>query len=168
MALVANATRELGKGNVAEKARDELLSAVSQAWMNLPARKLLKEMWETLNASSQSGTQFADLASKLREHSVPEAMSLAVTFAQRAYALSILYELVHKQSETNLQLLVEEFPWILQPRGEILTANQQLKTTLQNSADALDEKAPGRRSNAGTPTAFCRECRTRWNNSTCC
>ncbi len=142
--LVSKATRELGKGKVAEKARDELLSAVSQAWMNLPARRLLREIWETLRQSTDAGIQFADLANKLHEHSVPESMNLALTFAQRAYALSLLYELVHKKSEINLQLLVEEFPWILQPRGELLTANQQLKTTIEQSVDRSNSQ-PGER-----------------------
>jgi hypothetical protein len=73
--LVSNATRELGKGKMAEKARDELLSAVSQAWVNLPARRLLKEIWEALSASTESGVQFADLANRLHQHSVPESMN---------------------------------------------------------------------------------------------
>jgi hypothetical protein len=67
-------------------------------------------------------------------------MNLALTFAQRAYALSLLTELVHKKSETRLQTLVEEFPWILQPRGELLTANQQLKTTIERAANSDDTK----------------------------
>jgi hypothetical protein len=71
-------------------------------------------------------------------------MNLALTFAQRAYALSLLYDHIHKKSETNLQRLVEEFPWILQPRGELLTANQQLKTTIEKSVDEAAGR-PGER-----------------------
>ena len=107
--LVSNATRDLGKGKVAERARDELLSAISQAWINLPARRLLKNIWEVLRAFTGSEIKFAELAIELREHSVPESMNLALTFAQRAYALSLLYDHVHKKAETNAELLVEEF-----------------------------------------------------------
>jgi hypothetical protein len=69
---------------------------------------------------------------------VPEKMGLALTFSQRAFALSVLYELVHKQYETDLQKLVTEFPWILQPRGDLLTADRTLKSTIDRLADELD------------------------------
>jgi hypothetical protein len=77
---------------------------------------------------------FIEVTSKLHDHSVPEAMGLAMTFAQRAYALSLLHRLVHQKSEENLQELIEGFPWILQPRGDLLTADQHLKTTIEHAA----------------------------------
>jgi hypothetical protein len=140
--LVVKATRELGKGSGADKARDELLSAVSAAWTNLPSRRLVQEIWSSLGETG-AGEQFTRVVEKLHEHSVPEAMGLAVTFAQRAYALSLLNELIHRRSETKLQLLVEEFPWILEPRGEVLTADKQLKTTIEAAADSDDKPVRG-------------------------
>ena len=136
--LVADATRELGK-NQADVA-DELLAAVSQAWVNLPTRSLLRGLWSELAESGNSPGNFLKVTSKLQEHSVPEAMGLAMTFAQRAYALSLLHKLVHEKSEENLQELIEDFPWILQPRGDLLTADQHLKTTIEHSALGDDTK----------------------------
>lgn len=133
--LVAEASRELDKGNL--EAREELLNAVSKAWVNLPSRSLVKDLWQTLSNSTGEAS-FVSILSRLHEQSVPEAMGLALTFAQRAYALSVLSELVHRKSETKLQHLVEDFPWILQPRGDLLTANQHLKTTIEEAADRID------------------------------
>ncbi|RUU25219.1 ATP-binding protein [Mesorhizobium sp. M6A.T.Ce.TU.016.01.1.1] len=139
--LVAEATKELGK-NQADVA-DELLAAVSQAWVNLPTRSLLKDLWAGLGEAPSGSASFLDVTSKLQQHSVPEAMGLAMTFAQRAYALSLLHRLVHQKSEENLQELIESFPWILQPRGDLLTADRHLKTTIEHSAldDATKDRA---------------------------
>lgn len=141
--LVSDATERLGKGAEAEDARNQLLDAVSKAWINLPSRELVTDLWKKLSSSPDAGA-FGAVVGRLQQHSVPEAMGLAMTFAQRAYALSVLTELIHKKSETNLQILIEDFPWILQPRGDLLTANRQLKTTVEKSADALSDKDPSR------------------------
>ena len=130
--LVADATKELGK-NQGEIA-DDLLSAVSQAWVNLPTRNLLKSLWTGLEKNAGGSAGFLQVTARLHEHSIPEAMGLAMTFAQRAYALSLLTGLVHQKSEENLQALIEGFPWILQPRGDLLSSNQTLKTTIEVSA----------------------------------
>ncbi|MCW4460823.1 ATP-binding protein [Sphingomonas sp. BT-65] len=137
--LVADATRDLPKSEV-EKARGDLLLAVSKAWTNLPARKLIKEVWEDFVKAGAAPEQLAAFVLRLDQHAVPEAMNLALTFAQRAYALTMLQELKNRTSETRLQKLIEVFPWILQPRGELLTANQQLKTSVEKAADLLDDK----------------------------
>ncbi|WP_342363221.1 ATP-binding protein [Terrarubrum flagellatum] len=130
--LVAEATRDLGKNQ--STVADELLSAVSQAWVNLPSRNLLKDLWNGLEKAPSGSATFLEVTSKLQDHTVPEAMGLAMTFAQRAYALSVLHRLVHQKSEENLQELIETFPWILQPRGDLLTADQHLKTTIEHAA----------------------------------
>ena len=130
--LVSDATSELGRNQAA--VTDELLDAVSQAWINLPSRRLLTELWAELGSAGRGTREFVTIAAKLREHSVPEAMGLAMTFAQRAYALSLLQDLVNVRSERNLQELIEAFPWIVQPRGDLLTADRQLKTTLEKAA----------------------------------
>lgn len=142
--LVAQATRELGKGAAAENTRDDLLVAVSEAWINLPSRKLIKGLWGRIQDSGQASDLKA-LVESLHEHAVPEAMGLALTFAQRAYALSLLHKRVYQRSETDLQRLVERFPWIIQPQGEMLTADQWLKTTIESEALAdMDDNRVGR------------------------
>lgn len=136
--LVAEATRELGKNQ--DDVADQLLEAVSMAWVNLPSRTLIKNLWAELEGSDDGSDAFLKITGKLHEHSVPESMGLAVTFAQRAYALSLLTKLVHQRSEVDLQELIEEFPWILQPRGDLLTSDRHLKTTIEHAA-LTDEKA---------------------------
>ncbi|MNX93549.1 hypothetical protein D3C86_1257330 [compost metagenome] len=136
--LVADATKELGKNQ--DDVADQLLEAVSMAWINLPSRTLIKNLWAELEGSDDGSDAFVKITGKLHEHSVPESMGLAVTFAQRAYALSLLTKLVHQRSEVDLQELIEEFPWILQPRGDLLTSDRHLKTTIEHAA-LTDEKA---------------------------
>ncbi len=131
--LVLNATQDLGKGAKAEQTRDELLLAVSQAWMNLPTRTLIRNLWKSVGGSFEA-KDFSKVINELRRHSVPESMGLALTFAQRAYALSLLHDLVHRRGEVNLQKLVEEFPWIIDPYGELLTSDKWLKTTIEKAA----------------------------------
>lgn len=138
--LVSDATREIGKTKEAEKTREELLIAVSKAWINQPTRIFLGELWNSLLSNSATPAQLSEIVQKLSLHSVPEKMGLALTFSQRAFALSVLYELVHQRSETDLQKLVTEFPWILQPRGDLLTADKTLKTTVDAAADAVGDE----------------------------
>ncbi|HEV7344130.1 MAG TPA: ATP-binding protein [Devosia sp.] len=139
--LVSEATREIGKTKEAEATREELLIAVSKAWINQPTRIFLGELWKSLLSTNATPAQLADVVNKLSLYSVPEKMGLALTFSQRAFALSVLYELVHQRSETDLQRLVTEFPWILQPRGDLLTADKWLKTTIDAAADALGDES---------------------------
>lgn len=133
--LVTDASGQLGKGSAAEKAREDLLDVVSKAWINQPTRLLLKETWRDMSGAADDPEKFAAIAKTLGDHSVPEAMGLALTFALRAFAVAQLEALIAKKSETRLQALVEEFPWIIQPRGELLTADQWLKTTIERIAD---------------------------------
>ncbi len=130
--LVADATKELGKNQ--DDVADQLLEAVSMAWINLPSRTLIKNLWAELEGSHDGPDAFLKITARLHDHSVPESMGLAVTFAQRAYALSLLTKLVHQRSEVDLQELIEDFPWILQPRGDLLTSDRHLKTTIEHAA----------------------------------
>jgi hypothetical protein len=133
--LVADASGGFGKGAAADKSREELLDVVSRAWINQPTRELLRQAWADLAQAGDDAVAFKSLAETVGDHAVPEAMGLALTFAQRAFALSVLEGIMGKKSETRLQGLVEEFPWIIQPRGELLTADQWLKTTIEKIAD---------------------------------
>lgn len=138
--LVADASSGFGKGAVAEKSREELLDVVSRAWVNQPTRELLRQAWKDLASAQDDAAAFKSLAETVGDHAVPEAMGLALTFAQRAFALTVLEGIIGKKSETRLQKLVEEFPWIIQPRGELLTADQWLKTTIEAIADEDQSK----------------------------
>lgn len=140
--LVSDATREIGKTKAAEQTREDLLIAVSKAWINQPTRQFLGKLWGSLLKANASPEHISAVVDELSAHSVPEKMGLALTFSQRAFALTVLYDLVHKRSETDLQKLVTEFPWILQPRGDLLTADKWLKTTIDEAADALED-GPG-------------------------
>ncbi|WP_198144891.1 ATP-binding protein [Pseudorhodobacter aquimaris] len=142
VALVSDATREIGKMKAAERTREDLLIAVSKAWINQPTRDLLGSLWGSLLEVNATPEHITKVIEELSRHSVPEKMGLALTFSQRAFALSVLYELVHKQSETDLQKLVTEFPWILQPRGDLLTADRTLKSTIDRLADELSDEKP--------------------------
>lgn len=138
--LVSDASTGLGKGAAAEKSREELLDVVSRAWINLPTRDLLRKAWSDLASAQDDAEAFKSLAETVGDHAVPEAMGLALTFAQRAFALTVLEETIGKKSETRLQKLVEEFPWIIQPRGALLTADQWLKTSIEQIADEDQSK----------------------------
>lgn len=138
--LVDEATAPLGKAPTANKAREELLIAVAKAWINAPSRKLLKKLWSNLAMNKSNPESFTAVINQMANFSVPESMGLAMNFAQRAYAITELYKLVKGISETNLQHLVESFPWILSPGGDLLTANQTLKTTIETVSKEIDEK----------------------------
>lgn len=103
-------------------------AAVMRAYLHRPTRELLKKVWTDYGAGGADPKPFLDMTDKLAAAAIPEALSLAVTFAQRGYALSVLNDMQHKGTEPDLQALIEKFPWILQPEMELLTANQRLKT----------------------------------------
>lgn len=138
--LVTDASTGLGKGAAADQTREELLDVVSRAWINQPTRDLLRKAWSDLASAQDNAEAFKSLAETVGDHAVPEAMGLALTFAQRAFALTVLEGTIGKKSETRLQKLVEEFPWIIQPRGELLTADQWLKTSIEQIADEDQSK----------------------------
>ena len=91
---------------------------------------------------------FTQVVEKLSSHSVPESLNLAVVFAQRAFALTRLYEYVHHGTEVDLQKLIERFPWIVEPDLAVLTANQALKTAIRK-AENLGHIPSGRRTTVG-------------------
>ncbi len=106
-------------------------AAVMRAYLNRPTRELLKKVWADYGTGHGDPRPFLDMADKLAAAAIPEALSLAVTFAQRGYALSVLSDMQHRGTEPDLQKLIEKFPWILQPQMELLTANQRLQTLVE-------------------------------------
>jgi Histidine kinase-, DNA gyrase B-, and HSP90-like ATPase len=113
---------EIAKQNVAE--------GFASAWTHEPTRKLTQSLWkEVIKNDGQSADIMSGLVERLRESMVPEAMSLAVTVAQRVAAITSLMRLTQNNcTETKLQKLIEQFPWILGPQWEFLTANQTIRT----------------------------------------
>jgi hypothetical protein len=147
--LVSRITPSLGK-DTDEKKR--LVKAVSDAWVQAPMRKLVKDLWESVGKGSEMPpAAFTKVVERLSAHSVPESLNLAIVFAQRAFALTRLHDYVHHGDEVDLQRLVTSFPWIVEPDLAVLTANQQLKTAIAKAED-LGQITTGRRGKvAGIP-----------------
>ena len=130
--LIAEVTPSLSKTDGSDAA---ITSAVMKAYLHRPTRELLKRLWtQYKDTDSEDADQFLQLVGKLSDAAIPEALSIAVTFAERAYALSCLTEYQHEKGEPELQKLLERFPWILHPEFEKLTANQTLKTMVIEAA----------------------------------
>jgi hypothetical protein len=118
--------------------KSSVASALADAWLHKPARDMIQELWNSIRDQEGGADGFIKSIEAIREWSVPEALSVSVTFAQRAFALTVLYESIHLHKEPDLQRLIEAFPWIVGPETEYLTANQTLKTfVLKAEADGL-------------------------------
>lgn len=118
-----------------QESRSAVVSALASAWLHKPARAMIQSLWEGLRSDNIDASAFMKTLDAIREWSVPEALSLSVTFAQRAFALTVLYELIHLGKEPDLQRLVETFPWIVGPESEYLTANESLKTVTMKAQE---------------------------------
>jgi hypothetical protein len=146
ISLVTQITPEFGKD---EEAKGRLVRAISDAWVQAPMRKLVKDLWASMGVSGEMPPQaFTEIVERLSAHSVPESLNLAVVFAQRAFALTRLHDYVHHGSEVDLQKLIERFPWIVEPDLAVLTANQTLKAAVKK-AEELGQIPTGRRSVVG-------------------
>src|SRR5262249_39739107 len=103
--LVSTITPSFGKDI---KAKERLVKAVSEAWVQTPMRKLVRDLWASVgHGGAMPPAAFTTVIERLSSHSVPESLNLAVVFAQRAFALTRLHDYVHHGSEVNLQKLVE-------------------------------------------------------------
>ena len=146
--LVSRITPSFGAD---EEGKEQLVATISDAWVQKPMRRLVKDLWSSLGASGKMPPQgFTDLISRLSTAAVPESLNLAVVFAQRAFALSRLHDFVHHGVETDLQKLITRFPWIVEPDLAVLTANESLRTALTR-AEASGQVPTGRRSLATVP-----------------
>ena len=130
--MLADVAPNLGKD---ETELDKVTNAVLKAYLHRPMREILKRVWDRLRSEEGAdASAFLATVDELSMRAVPESMSLAVTFAQRAYALGLLDDLVHSGKEPDLQKLIERFPWIIDPAYEKLTANQMLATVVDKAA----------------------------------
>jgi histidine kinase/DNA gyrase B/HSP90-like ATPase len=144
--LVSRITPRMGKD---EEAKVKLIRAVSDAWVQKPMQKLVRDLWSELGETDKLPPDaFAGIVTKLSVHGVPEALNLAVVFAQRAFALTKLHEYVHHGIELDLQRLIERFPWIIEPDAAVLTANQTLRAVVKR-AEEEGQIPTGRRTNVG-------------------
>ena len=91
---------------------------------------------------------FTSLVERLSAHSVPESLNLAVVFAQRAFALTKLYDYVTSRFGDGPTGAGRTIPWIVEPDLAVLTANQQLKTAVRK-AENRGQIPTGRRVNVG-------------------
>jgi hypothetical protein len=116
-----------------EQQEAKLIEATAKAWTHEPARKLIKSLWD--QTSNFESNNFPDLINQLVNELVPESLSLAVVFSQRVYALTQLYQRITLGKETQLQKLLEEFPWIIGNKYEHYFANNTLKTICKEAEE---------------------------------
>lgn len=117
-----------------EEAKNDVVFSIKAAWTHQPTRQLTQTLWTQLFAmDGMDPILFASLVEQLRKSLVPEALGLAVTVAQRIAAITRMRKLIESErTESDLQRLIEEFPWLLGPQWEKLTANQTIRTLVQN------------------------------------
>lgn len=121
----------LPEQDLSEDQEAKLIEATAKAWTHEPARKLIKSLWE--QTSKFENNNFPDLINQLVDELVPESLSLAVVFSQRVYALTQLFRRIKLGKETQLQKLIEEFPWILGNHYDHFIPNRSLKTVCQEA-----------------------------------
>ncbi|WP_394144740.1 hypothetical protein [Burkholderia multivorans] len=129
-AMLSEMNQFLGKD---ENAKLKAAESLAGAWIHLPMREMTKRLWDIFKPGAINAPDFLKVLDELHANLVPEALSLSVTFAQRIYALTVLENRVHLGTETDLQKLIERFTWILDPTFERLTANQELKTVVEQA-----------------------------------
>lgn len=115
-----------------EASKNRVTKSFTEAWTHGPTRMLTKSLWDKLFSSFNLETSvFANLLETLRKSMIPEAMGLAVTVAQRVAAITAMRRMIEEsKTETHLQRLIENFPWLLGPMWERLTANQTIRTLI--------------------------------------
>jgi hypothetical protein len=116
-----------------EEAKSKATESFANAWIHAPTRRITQDLWVKIFSSINSdSTIFASLIDNLRKSMVPEAMGLAVTMSQRVAAITVLTKMIEdSKTETHLQRLIETFPWLLGPQWERLTANQSIRTLIE-------------------------------------
>ncbi len=109
----------------------KIVEATLKAWLHEPARRLIKSLWD--ETSKFNDLDFSKILLNLEKQLIPESLSLAVVFSQRIYALTKLNQHIKNSKETQLQKLIEEFPWILGNEYEDFVANATLRTVCEKA-----------------------------------
>lgn len=117
-----------------EEAKDTTTASFTQAWTHAPTRKLTHDLWNKVFATGGiEPAAFASIIAQLKDSLVPEALGLAVTMAQRIAAITAMRKMIEKEkTETDLQHLIETFPWLLGPQWELLAANLTIRTLVSD------------------------------------
>lgn len=126
--LLSEITPRLGRDH---EGQERLVEATVRAWVHEPARKLIKKLWQ--EASMFDAEKFSLVVDNLVEQLVPESLSLAVVFSQRVYALTQLESHIMLGMETQLQHLLEQFPWIISNEYESFVPRRSLKKTCEEA-----------------------------------
>lgn len=135
--LISDVTPRLGKD---QDAKIRLIEAAAKAWVHEPARKLIKELWTQVTTFEPSA--FVSSVNRLSDELVPESLSLAVAFSLRVFALTQLHGHILKGQETQLQKLIESFPWILNTRYERYVYRKALASIVKDEATLIDKRNP--------------------------
>lgn len=127
--------------------RQRVCSVMADAWMRKPMRETFTRLWNTVGGSDLSQERvsaYLQTIDVLCENRVPELLDWGVTVAGRLHAIGQMQRLVDKgASETHLQRLIEDFPWLLKPNWECLTKNQQIRTLVERMAPTSHHAGEG-------------------------
>lgn len=135
--LISDVTPRLGKN---QEAKIRLVEATAKAWVHEPARKLIKELWTQVTTFEPSA--FVSSVNRLSDELVPESLSLAVAFSLRVFALTQLHGHILKGQETQLQQLIENFPWILHSKYEKFVYRKSLANIVKDEAELIAKRNP--------------------------
>ena len=135
--LISEVTPRLGKDR---DAKVRLIEAAAKAWVHEPARKLIKELWTQVTTFEPSA--FVSSVNRLSDEMVPESLSLAVAFSLRVFALTQLHGHIIKGQETQLQQLIENFPWIFNSKYERFVYRKALATIVKDEAELISKRNP--------------------------
>lgn len=135
--LISDVTPRLGKD---KDAKVRLIEAAAKAWVHEPARKLIKELWTQVTTFEPSA--FVSSVNRLNDELVPESLSLAVAFSLRVFALTQLHGHILKGQETQLQQLIENFPWILHSKYERFVYRKSLSNIVKDEAELIAKRNP--------------------------
>ena len=106
-----------------------------EAWVREPMQKEIRKLWNEINKDNvtrESIDVFVKIVDNLKNHLIPEMLDVAVTVAQRLHAIQQMQKILTKGlSETHLQRLIEDFPWLLGPDYTCLSKNQGFRKICQ-------------------------------------
>jgi hypothetical protein len=116
-----------------EEAKQKAVEKTTEAWTHEPMRRLAKEIWQKIFSGTTGNAQkLPELIDELNKSMVPESLSLAVTMAQRIWAITEMGKMIKEEkTETDLQRLIENNPWLIDATHSFLTANREIKTLVE-------------------------------------
>ena len=120
-------------------------NVIAEAWIRKPMQVTLKKLWNGIGGSDMSAKHislYLSFVDQLRENQTGQLLDLGVKAAMRLHAVRQMGKIIENgATETHLQRLIEDFPWLLKPQWECLTANQQIATVLKKLLPDSEMKA---------------------------